>query len=90
MFHPEIADPQDKNPDELDCMELAAQGTPQLALVNLAVANAMLAAMLRIVMLPPGETMYDEVCLDILDAKTVAYWVTRPQFDSSTTPNKPR
>jgi molybdopterin/thiamine biosynthesis adenylyltransferase len=89
-FHPEIADPADKNPDELDCMELAAQGTPQLSLVNLAVASAMLSAVLRIVMPPPGETMYDEVCLDILDAKTVAYWVTRPQQTASPFPNKPR
>ena len=90
LFHPEIADPADKNPDELDCMELAAQGTPQLALTNLAVATAMLSALLRIVMLPPGETMYDEVCLDILDAKSVAYWVTRPQQTGSPLPHKPR
>jgi hypothetical protein len=89
-FHPEIADPADKNPDELGCDELIAQGTPQLALTNLAVASAMLSALLRIVMLPPGETMYDEVCLDILDAKSVAYWVTRPQVDPATRPNKPR
>jgi hypothetical protein len=90
LFHPEIAEPADKNPDELDCMELAAQGTPQLALTNLAVATAMLSALLRIVMLPPGETMYDEVCLDILDAKSVAYWVTRPQQSESLLPKKPR
>jgi hypothetical protein len=90
QFHPEIAEPADKNPDELDCLELAAQGTPQLALTNLAVASAMLSALLRVVMLPPGETVYDEVCLDILDAKSVAYWVTRPQFDSTSLPHKPR
>ena len=90
LFHPEIANPADKNPDELDCMELAAQGTPQLSLVNLAAASAMLSALLRIVMLPPGETVYDEVCFDILDAKSVAYWVTRPQQSGSPNPNKPR
>ena len=87
-FHPEIANPQDKNPDELDCMELAAQGTPQLALTNLALASAMLSALLRIVMLPPGETMYDEICLDILDGKSIAYWVTRPRETGSPLPNK--
>lgn len=78
-FHPEIASPQDVSPDEMDCMELAAQGAPQLLPINLAMASAMLSAVVRFVMPPVGETMYDEVCLDILDATMVPQWLTRPQ-----------
>jgi len=77
MFHPEIAEPEDVPPDEMDCMELAAQGAPQLLPVNLTMASAMLSAMLRFLMPPAGESLYDEVCLDILDATMVPQWLTR-------------
>ena len=40
-FHPEIATPADKSPAELDCLELAGGGAPQLGFANLAVASAM-------------------------------------------------
>ena len=79
FFHPEIANPEDVSPAEMDCMELAAQGAPQLLPINLAMASAMLSAVVRFVMPPAGETMYDEVCLDILDATMVPQWLTRPQ-----------
>ncbi len=82
LFHPEIADPEDVSPDEMDCMELAAQGAPQLLPINLAMASAMLSAVLRFLMPPEGETIYDEVCLDILDATTVPQWLTRPREQS--------
>jgi hypothetical protein len=42
-FHPEIARPEDKRPDELGCAALAGSA-PQLLFTNLAVAAAMLAA----------------------------------------------
>lgn len=41
-LHPEIARPKDRNPAELDCMELAAAGTPQLIFANVKVATEML------------------------------------------------
>lgn len=78
-FHPEIAKPADISPDAMDCMEMAAQGAPQLLPINLAMASAMLSVVVRFLMPPQGETMYDEVCLDILDATTVPQWLTRPQ-----------
>jgi hypothetical protein len=77
LFHPEIANPKDATPDDMDCMELAVQGAPQLLPINLAMASAMLSAVARFLMPPEGETMYDEVCLDILDATTVPQWLTR-------------
>jgi hypothetical protein len=40
-YHPEIARPRDKRPDEIGCAELA-QSTPQLLFTNLTVAAAML------------------------------------------------
>jgi hypothetical protein len=83
-FHPEIANPQDVSPDEKDCMEMAAQGAPQLLPMNLAMASAILSAVVRFLMPPDGETMYDEVCLDILDATMVPQWLTRPQKRSTT------
>jgi hypothetical protein len=40
-FHPEIAKPRDKRPDEIGCLALA-HSSPQLLFTNLAVAAAML------------------------------------------------
>ncbi|MBI4796495.1 MAG: ThiF family adenylyltransferase, partial [Deltaproteobacteria bacterium] len=41
-YHPEIAQPQDRNPAELSCEELMAAGAPQLLFTNLMVASMML------------------------------------------------
>jgi hypothetical protein len=79
QFHPEIADPQDAVPDELSCLEQAAFGAPQLSFVNFAVASAMSSALLRLMMPPAGERMYDEVSLDILDAASAPHWLSGPQ-----------
>ena len=64
-FHPEIANPQDKRPDELGCAALA-HSSPQLALTNLAVASAMLGAFYAWSM---RRLRYEEVFLDIVDAR---------------------
>jgi len=72
-FHPEIAQPADKSPAELDCLELAAAGAPQLLFANLAVASALCNAALRL-LLPAEKRIYDEACFDILQA------ISRPQW----------
>lgn len=43
-LHPEIDDPQDKNPGEMSCEELAQSGSPQLIFTNLLASAWMLAA----------------------------------------------
>ncbi len=78
-FHPEIADPQDKAPSEMDCLELAQAGLPQIAMVNMAVASAMCNALLRLLFPIPSERMYDEVTLDILEAVMITHWLSGPQ-----------
>lgn len=78
-FHPEIAHPTDKNPDELDCLALAAGGEPQLGLANLACASLMAAALLRLMMPATSERMYDEVCFDIHQAIASPRWLTGPR-----------
>jgi molybdopterin/thiamine biosynthesis adenylyltransferase len=40
-MHPEIEEPDDKNPAEMDCMEAALAGTPQLIFANMKVATEM-------------------------------------------------
>jgi hypothetical protein len=65
-FHPEIAQPGDRRPDQMSCAELARSTAPQLLFTNLAVAAAMLGtfyAWLR------GRLSYEEVYLDILEAR---------------------
>ncbi len=79
-FHPEIGSPADTIPDAMNCLEAAASGTPQISLVNLAVASAMCNAALRLLMPIPGERMYDEVALDALDATVVPHWLSGPRF----------
>jgi molybdopterin/thiamine biosynthesis adenylyltransferase len=61
-FHPEIARPQDKRPDELSCEELARAGAPQLLFTNLAVAAAMLQPFYGWL---SRSLDYEELCLDI-------------------------
>jgi hypothetical protein len=64
-FHPEIANPRDKRPDELSCADLA-QSSPQLLFTNAAVASAMLGAFYA---WSKGHLAYEEVFLDIVDAR---------------------
>jgi ThiF family len=73
-FHPEIATPADKSPAELDCLELAGAGAPQLGFANLAVASAMCNAVLRLVM-PGKERVYDEVCFDVFEGVSSPHWL---------------
>jgi hypothetical protein len=72
-FHPEIARPADRNPADLDCLELAGAHAPQISLVNAAVATAMAGALLRLLMAP--EKMYDEISLDIFEGVSVPHWL---------------
>jgi molybdopterin/thiamine biosynthesis adenylyltransferase len=46
-LHPEIETPTDKNPADMDCVEMAQAGSPQLIFANLKVATEMLAAFWR-------------------------------------------
>jgi hypothetical protein len=69
-FHPEIADPKGKMPTDVNCAELAVS-TPQILFTNLAVASAMLSAFFAYAC---GRLAYQEVKLDILDARML------PQF----------
>ena len=61
-YHPEIAQPGDRNPAELSCEELMAAGAPQLLFTNLMVASLMLNAFYTVRLGSPG---YGEVYLDI-------------------------
>jgi molybdopterin/thiamine biosynthesis adenylyltransferase len=72
-YHPEIANPADRNPAELSCEELMAAGAPQLLFANLMVASMMLNAFYA---LREGRLNYSEVYLDILQNATRA--VSRP------------
>ncbi len=75
-FHPEIAEPADRAPDELSCLEMVVAGAPQLSFVNLAVASAMCNALLRLMMSRNDQRMYDEAALDILDAVSAPLWLS--------------
>jgi molybdopterin/thiamine biosynthesis adenylyltransferase len=66
-YHPEIAQPQDRNPGELSCEELMAQGAPQLLFTNLMVASMMLNAFYAFTQ---ERLDYSEVYLDILENLT--------------------
>jgi hypothetical protein len=64
-FHPEIANPKGKPPTAASCVDLAAS-TAQILFTNLAVASAMLNAYLAFL---SGRLMYQEVKLDVLEAR---------------------
>jgi len=64
-FHPEIARPGDKRPDELGCAALA-QSSPQLLFTNLSVASTMLGAFYS---WSTGALEYEEVFLDIVQGR---------------------
>jgi molybdopterin/thiamine biosynthesis adenylyltransferase len=66
-YHPEIAQPRDRNPGELSCEELMAQGAPQLLFTNLMVASMMLNAFYAFTQ---GRLDYSEAYLDILENLT--------------------
>jgi hypothetical protein len=78
-FHPDIANPTDKAPHELDCNELVAAGVPQIAMANMAVASAMLNTLMRLLKPPPNERMYDELCLDITEGVCQPQWLSGPK-----------
>jgi hypothetical protein len=69
-FHPEIASPKGKHPGDIPCGKLA-ESVPQILFTNLAVASAMLSAFFAYTC---GQLTYQEVKLDILDARML------PQF----------
>lgn len=75
-FHPEIAEPADRQPQDLSCLELVMAGVPQLSFLNLAVASAMCNALLRLMLLGLAEPMYDEANLDIVDGVCVPHWLS--------------
>jgi hypothetical protein len=60
-FHPELARPRDRRPDQRDCAELV-QSAPQLLFTNLAVAASMLSAFYA---WWAGSLDFEEVYLDI-------------------------
>lgn len=74
-YHPEIANPEDKNPAELSCIELAAAGQPQLVFANLAVASCMCNVLLRL-MMQPQRPIYDEVCFDIKENQSTPQYLS--------------
>ena len=67
-FHPEIREPEDRHPGELDCIALAQEGAPQLLFTNLAVASAMLNAFYAV---QHQASTYEEVYLDIVKNRVV-------------------
>jgi hypothetical protein len=66
-FHPEIARPPDKRPDEMGCVELASSAS-QIGFTNLAVASAALSAFYSWYC---GGLSHEEVFLDILRGSMV-------------------
>ena len=65
-FHPEIARPRDKRPDERGCAE-SVQAGPQLLFANIAVASAMLNSFYA---WRSGMLAHEEVFLDIVIGRT--------------------
>jgi hypothetical protein len=64
-FHPEIANPKGKLPNQMSCVELALS-TPQILFTNLAVASALLNAFFAFCC---DQLSYQEVKFDILEAR---------------------
>lgn len=63
-YHPEIAHPKDKSPDEINCTELVTS-VPQILFANLAAASGILNALLLVL----SESLhYDEACFEIAEA----------------------
>jgi hypothetical protein len=74
-FHPEIANPKGKLPTEMSCAELAVS-TPQILFTNLAVAGALLNAFFAFTC---GRLHYQEVKLDVLEARMLPQFPLRPE-----------
>lgn len=77
--HPEIMQPQDRNPSELSCDELAQKGEPQLLSVNLTVASLMLNAFTLYLL--TGDIPYNELYFDIKtgNVRPVKDGISRPE-----------
>lgn len=78
-YHPDIANPEDKSPSDMDCLEAVQAGIPQIGIVNMAVASAMLSALMRIMMPPSCERQPDEICLDIVEGVNQPQWLSGPK-----------
>lgn len=78
-FHPEIQNPADKSPHEMDCLEAAASGLAQISLANMTVASWMLNSLMRLMMPPKGERMWDEINIDIVEGVAVPNWLSGPK-----------
>jgi molybdopterin/thiamine biosynthesis adenylyltransferase len=68
-YHPEIADPKDKLPEEMSCEELA-KSDPQLYFTNLFVATLMCGAFYNVVV--NNQIGASEVYFDMIQMSTVA------------------
>ena len=73
-LHPEIEHPEDRNPADMSCEELAQSGTPQLIFTNLAAAAHMLSAywMVSEFLLGKGKLLYSEQYFDLTTGNTNA------------------
>jgi molybdopterin/thiamine biosynthesis adenylyltransferase len=75
-YHPEIANPKDKPPNELSCTELVVS-KPQILFSNLAVASAMLNTLLLYL---SGQLPYSELGFDISKGRA---WPSVPIKEAS-------
>jgi hypothetical protein len=78
-YHPDIQNPADKNPADMDCNELVAGGEPQILFANMMVASLMLNAFARILMKKSKGTCYDEVAFDLYENSAQPIWISRPK-----------
>lgn len=78
-LHSEIEHPQDRNPADMSCEELAQSGSPQLIFTNLAAATHMLSAfwMVSAALSGEGKLLYSELYFDIVTGNTRAYLRTQ-------------
>ncbi len=74
-YHPELANPKGKLPGDLSCGELV-QSVPQIVFTNLAVASALLSAYFALLC---GRLHYQEVQLDILEARMLPLFPIKPE-----------
>jgi molybdopterin/thiamine biosynthesis adenylyltransferase len=83
-LHPEIANPEDKNPAEMSCEELARSGVAQLIVTNLAASVHMLSAywMVTRFLSGKGKLIYSDQDFDLATGNTMA------QLRKQASPNK--
>src|SRR6185312_9457798 len=77
--HPEIAHPTGKPPSSADCGQMALS-SPQILFTNLAVGSAMLNTFFAYAC---GRLSYQEVMLDILEARMLPQFPTSESLGSS-------